>query len=158
MNKAQVYFTKVGKFLAIAMLALPVFLFVLASSSNAAAGINKTINFQGKVVNKTTGVNVANGTYAMTFVIYDKASGGTALWTENDSSVTVTDGIFRVALGATTAFPAGMNWNQDGLFLDITFNSEQMGTRVQLTAVPYALNAGQVAGLTVQDDSGNAST
>lgn len=157
MNKAQVYSTRVLKFLAIAIVALPVLLFVFVSPSLAAAGINKTINFQGKVVNKTAGTNVANNTYTMIFSIYDKPSGGTQLWTETDS-VTVTDGIFRVVLGAGTAFPANMNWNQNGLFLDITFNSEQMGSRVQLTAVPYAFNAGQVDGLTVQDSTTGASS
>src|ERR1035437_3309008 len=74
----------------------------------AATGINRTINFQGKLVNNSGGTNLANGTYSMTFAFYNHPTLGTTtagyLWKEvYTNSVTITDGIFRVALGSQTA-------------------------------------------------------
>jgi len=123
----------------------------------AAAGINKQVNFQGKLVN-SSGLNVADGTQTVVFAIYDQASSGTALWTESQS-VTTTDGIFSVRLGSVTPIPDDFNFNWDGLYLGVKVASDsEMTSRVRLTAVPYAFNAQKVAGLTVQDTSGNAST
>ncbi len=145
--------------------------FIVSSESQvlATAGINRQINFQGKVVNKTVGTNVTNGNYDFTFKIYDSASGGVLIWTENynttnGNQLTVTDGIFRAALGSVCTFSGGscqgntntaVDFNSDSLYLDITFNSETMGTRVRFTAVPYALNAEKVSGLTVTNNGTN---
>jgi hypothetical protein len=129
---------------------------------NAATGINRTINFQGKLVNNSAGTNVANTTYKMVFSLYNLPSGGTPLWSEtyqNTTAVPTVDGIFRVALGSQTAFPANFNFNWDGLYLGVTVGTDsEMTPRVQMASVPFAFNAQQVAGLTVQDDAGNAST
>src|SRR3989344_9268322 len=68
----------------------------------SAAGINQTINFQGKVVN-SDGTNVADGNYDFIFRLYKLSGGGVAQWTETwnsgTSQVAVNDGIFRAALG-----------------------------------------------------------
>lgn len=123
----------------------------------AAAGINQQINFQGKLVT-SSGLNVSNGSQTVVFTIYDRASGGTALWTESQS-VTTTDGIFSVQLGSVTPIPSTFNFNWDGLYLGIKVGADnEMTPRIRLAAVPYAFNAQKVAGLTVQDTSGNAST
>ena len=75
----------------------------LAPSANATAGINKQINFQGKLVDNN-GLNVANGTYSVIFTLYgQQAPGGTAIWTATDSVVIPNgDGIFQVPRGAVT--------------------------------------------------------
>ncbi|NTW26928.1 MAG: hypothetical protein HGA36_01245 [Candidatus Moranbacteria bacterium] len=116
-----------------------------ASDAKAAAGIFKQINFQGKVVNKTAGTNVANGNYDFTFVLYDAASGGATLWTETRTGanqVAVTDGIFQVNLGSVTALPATATLNVDNLYLGINFAGDgEMTTRMRFTAAPYAFNA-----------------
>lgn len=123
----------------------------------AAAGINQQVNFQGKLVT-SSGLNVSNGSQTVVFTIYDRASGGTALWTESQS-VTTTDGIFSVQLGSVTPIPSTFNFNWDGLYLGIKVGADnEMTPRIRLAAVPYAFNAQKVAGLTVQDTSGNAST
>lgn len=133
--------------------------FSFSADSIAAPGVNRTINFQGKVVNKTAGTNVTNGNYDFTFRLYDAAANGTLLWTENwtgGNQITVTDGIFRANLGSVTTFAsAGVDFNSDSLYLDISFNGETMGSRVRMTAVPYALNAEKVSGLTVTNNGGN---
>jgi len=129
----------------------------------AANGINRTINFQGKLVKNSDGTNVSNTSYTVTFALYNHPTAGNTtagyLWKEQQT-VTTVDGIFRVALGSSTAFPANFNFNWDGLYLGITVSpdSSEMTPRIQMAAVPFAFNAQQVAGLTVQDTSGNAST
>jgi len=119
----------------------------------AAAGINKIINFQGKLVDNT-GVNVTDGSRTVVFTLYDAASAGTTLWTESDT-VTTTDGIFRVFLGGVTVFPGSVDFNTDNIYLGIKVGSDaEMTPRVQFTAVPYAFNALKVSGLTVTNTSG----
>ncbi len=120
----------------------------------AATGILKQINFQGKVVNKTAGTNIADNNYSFTFTIYDAASGGTTLWTET-KSVEVKNGIFQTLLGSGTALPASIDFNTDNIYLGINFNSDgEMSPRVRFAAVPQAFNAQKVAGLTVTDTTG----
>lgn len=148
-----------AKTISILVLILMLFAVLLYSPSSAVAatGINQQINFQGKVVN-TDGTNVADGDYDFVFAIYTVDSGGSAIWTENrtgGNQVTVTDGIFRVALGEVTALPGSIDFNTDNIYLGITFNGDgEMSPRVQFTAVPYAFNALKVAGLTVTDTTG----
>src|SRR5690349_17666119 len=92
-----------------------------ASPVSAAAGINRTINFQGKIVNKTAGTNISDNSYNMTFKFYDAASNGTQLpsgspWSETQS-VSVTGGVFRVTLGSTTPIPTTLDFNSDSIYL-----------------------------------------
>lgn len=120
----------------------------------AATGVNQQINFQGKVVNKTTGTNVTNGTYTFIFRMYTVSSGGSAIWTES-KSLTVTNGIFQTNLGDTTALPGSVDFNTDNIYLGIEYNSDgEMSPRIRFTAVPYAFNALKVAGLTVSNTTG----
>jgi len=160
MQKLHFNFRHILLILAISTFLLSSFL-VFTQKTFAATGINRAINFQGRLVNNTTGLNVANGSYSVVFTLYNNptAGQGTALWTETQN-VTATDGIFRVALGSVTAIPANFNFNWDGLYLGIKVGADaEMTPRIQMAAVPFAFNAQQVAGLTVQDStSGAAST
>jgi hypothetical protein len=120
----------------------------------AAPGINNQIHFQGKVVNKTTGTNVVDGSYPFVFKIYSVSSGGTAIWTES-KSLTVANGIFQTYLGDTTALPASIDFNSDSLYLGVEYNTDgEMSPRVRFAAVPYAFNAAKVGGLTVTNTTG----
>lgn len=159
MLSARIYFTKIFGVFAIALLGLLFVSLAFTHEADAATGIRRTINFQGKLVDKVNGTNVANGSYSVVFSIYDVGSGGTALWSETQGSVSVTDGVFQVELGSSTAFPSDFNFNWDGRYLGVNVASDgEMTPRIRLTAAPYAFNAEKVAGLTVQDDAGNAST
>src|SRR5260221_4744950 len=115
-------------------------------SAQAATGINKQINFQGKLVDNN-GLNVADSTYSVVFSLYSGSSGGTAVWTETDS-VTTKAGIFQVALGANTVFPGNVDFNSDNLYLCIKVSTDaEMTPRVRFTAVPYAFNAAALDGV-----------
>jgi hypothetical protein len=131
---------------------------LFTSQASAAVGINKQINFQGKVVN-ADGTNVANGNYNFVFNLYSQqAPGGTAIWTETrtgGNQVPVTDGVFQVNLGEVTALPGSIDFNTDNIYLGVTFHTDsEMTPRVRFTAVPYAFNADKVRGLTVTDTTG----
>lgn len=133
--------------------------FFIQIPASAATGIYRTINFQGKVVNKTDSTNVTNGSYTFVFKLYDAdTGGGTQLpsgtpWSESQS-LTVTNGVFRATLGSVTPLPSTLDFNSDSIWLDVTFNGETFGSRVRLTAVPYAFNAEKVSGLTVTNTTG----
>ncbi len=131
------------------------------TQAQATAGINETINFQGKVTN-LNGTNVSNASYDFVFRLYKASSGGVAQWTETwnsgTSQVAVSDGVFRVALGTHSSI-SNLDWNDDAWYLSVEFNGDgEMDTRIRLTTAPYALNAKSVAGLTVQDSAGGADT
>ncbi len=123
----------------------------------AADGIYEAVNFQGKVVN-ADGTNVADGSYDFEFKLYNVGSGGTAAWTEtwdsaNCGQLDVADGTFQVELGSCTSFTN--DFNQDSWYLGVNFNSDgEMAPRIRFTAVPYAMNAKKVAGLTVTNTTG----
>lgn len=111
------------------------------------AGINPQINFQGKLTN-TNGTNVSNGTYSIVFSIYTVASGGSNIWTETQGSVTVTDGVFQVALGSVTSLPGSVDFNSDSLYLGIKVGADaEMSPRVRFTAAPYAFNSDRLGGI-----------
>ena len=127
----------------------------------ASAANPTTINFQGKVVN-ANGTNVTDGTYSFTFKLYSVASGGTAIWGETQTTVSVLSGVFQVNLGSTcslfitqtcsTFSNTAIDFNANpALYLGITFNGDaagEMTPRPQLQSVPYAFNADKVGGLT----------
>lgn len=151
--------------MAIAVFAALCSLWARAGTTQAATGINKQINFQGKLVN-ANGTNVANGNYNMEFKLYDAASGGTTLWTEtrlnnNSQGVAVTDGVFQVNLGSITSLPGSVDFNTDNIYLGINVGSTngtctpfsncspdgEMTPRIRFTAAPYAFNADALDGL-----------
>jgi hypothetical protein len=134
------------------------------SDRHADAATNSTINFQARLMNNSGSI-VSDGYYNVEFKVYDVSSGGSALWTEtyydsngvtagNDNRVRVANGYLTVSLGSQTAFPGTINWDQQ---LWITMNiggttqtatptwDGEMSPRLQLTAVPYAFRAGQLA-------------
>ncbi len=150
---------KAAILLVVAVLATVLFS-LLTHSSTATAANPTTMSFQGKVVN-ADGTNVTDGTYSFLFKLYTVGSGGSAVWTETQSSVTVTAGVFQVDLGSSCSFfvanacnnntPIDFNANP-ALYLGITFNSDpagEMNPRVQLQSVPFAFNADRVGGLQV---------
>jgi hypothetical protein len=130
-------------------LVVAVFLFV--PLGYATAGINQKINFQGKLVN-SSGLNVSDGNYDVVFTLYDDPSAGSTIWTETwnsgTSQVSVTDGIFRVALGTHSSM-ASVDFNQDALYLGVKVGADsEMTPRIRFTSVPYAFVA-----KTVVDDA-----
>ncbi len=113
----------------------------------AVAAINPLINFQGKLTNPD-GTNVTNGSYSVVFSIYNVSSAGSAIWTETQPTVSVTDGIFQVSLGSVTALPGSVDFNTSPLYLGVKVNADlEMTPRILFTAAPFAFNSDKLNGL-----------
>jgi hypothetical protein len=126
-----------------------------------ASGINKQINYQGKLLDPF-GQLVVDGTYQMKFSLYDAVTGGTTLWTASGTPplptaipVSVADGLFTVMLGDTSNTGGWQNelsnidWNVDALYLGVTVSPDvgEMTPRKRLGAVPQAFNSEQLQGM-----------
>ncbi|MDX2134924.1 MAG: hypothetical protein SFV52_09065 [Saprospiraceae bacterium] len=101
------------------------------------AQIDPTLSVQG-ILKKANGVAVDDGTYSITFRLYTQPTGGTALWSETQSSVEVSSGIYSATLGGVQPF-TGVTF--DTLYyLGVTVGSTELTPRVLLTSAPYALS------------------
>ena len=130
-----------------ALLSIAGFAAFFAVPFHTEAAINPQINFQGKLANPD-GTNVTNGTYSIVFSIYSVASGGTAVWTETQPSVTVADGIFQVSLGSVTTLPGSVDFNSNSLYLGVKVGADaEMTPRIQFTSTPYAFNSDKLGGI-----------
>src|SRR5688572_1769091 len=81
--------------------------------AEAAAGINRVLHYQGKL-SLTNSTAVSNGSYNMRFRIYAASSGGAHLWSETwdntTSRVTMTGGLFSIALGTHTTMTGSVDF------------------------------------------------
>lgn len=121
--------------------------FSVLATSVASAAINNKISFQGKLTN-TDGTNVANGTYSIAFSLYTVSSGGSAIWTETQGSVQITDGIFQVNLGSVTSLPGSVDFNSGDIYLGVKVGADpEMSPRILFTASPYSFNSDKLGGI-----------
>lgn len=115
-----------------------------ASQSQPTEGAPNLINYSGNL-SDAAGNPVPDGTYMITFNVYDSAIGGINLWTSTSRPVTTSGGIFSYVLGSF--FPLPHLFDSD-LFLDttrylgITVGADpEMSPRTRFTSVPYAIKA-----------------
>jgi len=112
--------------------------------STAFAVTPTAMNFQGLLAD-TSGVPVADGSYSVTFRIYDDPNAGSTVWSESQSVVT-TDGLFNVVLGSISAIQnAVFAGSFRYLGVQVGANPE-MAPRTRLVTVPYAFRTGSVDG------------
>ena len=94
--------SKTGSVQNIVLFSLP---FILLLVQIVFAGVNasapNTLSFNGRLVNQSTGINV-NGFANFTGKIYNAASGGTALFTEDYNNTFVDRGVFSLLIGKTS--------------------------------------------------------
>ncbi|HHS50795.1 MAG TPA: hypothetical protein ENN07_06735 [candidate division Zixibacteria bacterium] len=103
------------------------------------AEIPRKINYQGKLAD-ADGIGIEDDVN-MVFSLFAGPTGGTPLWTETHSGVSVQKGLFDVLLGSVTAFPEALRFDAP-YWLEITVDGDIMRPRVQFYSVPYALSAG----------------
>ena len=95
------------------------------------------MNFQGKATDKS-GVPL-NGTYNLTFSIYDSEIGGSPKWTETQPNIPISNGIFQVQLGSVT--PLNLPFDET-YWISIAINTDgEMSPRTKLVSVGYAVMA-----------------
>jgi len=100
------------------------------------------LNFQGRLA-KPDGNPLPNGTYTVTFRLYDANVAGTVKWAEQVGSVAVKNGTFACLLGRILPLnDAHLNGNT---WLEIQVNEEEpLFPRQRLVSVAYALKANTV--------------
>lgn len=122
--------------------------------ASAAVSPSRIVIYQGRLLNSNN-VPVSDATASMSFALYTAASGGTCLWSNNDSAcasvvartVTLTSGLFSEPLGDTNvgtpyaAIPATVFANNSGVFLEVIVNGETLTPRKQMFAAPFAINS-----------------
>jgi hypothetical protein len=97
------------------------------------------VNYQG--VLKDSGGNPLTGTYSITFSLYSVSTGGTALWTETQGSVSVSNGLFSVLLGSVTPLTPS-EFSGTDRWLGVTVGGDpEMTPRQRIASVPYALKS-----------------
>ncbi len=111
-----------------------------------------TLPYQGRLTDSNG--NPVNAAQAMTFRLYNIASGGTALWQEAWPAVQVSDGLFNVLLGSTAPITPTLFAENNSLWLGITVGTDtEMAPRMQVGSVPFAFQASRAFGLSAADGS-----
>lgn len=133
------------------------------NTQTATAATNNTLNFQARLM-QASGAIVPDGTYNVEFKIYNAVSSSgssqgsctgdaACKWVETrtgGNKISVTNGYLTANLGSISTLPA-IDWDQE-LWLTMNIGGTgspgwdgEMSPRLKLTAVPYALSAGQLA-------------
>lgn len=127
-------------------LAVPVAaLFALCAAASALT-LPQKISFQGKLLDPSTNAPKA-GPATLTLSIYNVPSGGAPLYTETQSNVPLTNGVFAVQLGTGTALFRDL-FAGASAYLGVTVSGDpggEMAPRSQLVMSPYAFTASQLS-------------
>ncbi len=119
---------------------------VVKYARNLANNIPNTMNVEGKITNSTNG-NL-NGTYNITFKIYDAATSGNLLWWENHNETHVNNGVFSAILG--TIKTLNLTWAEP-YYLELEVEGETMSPRINLSSSPYSKSADRSFNLSCTD-------
>ncbi len=140
-----------GAIAAIAVTALVMNVAQIVRAGGGAAGVAPSVpsvmSYQGVLSDPGTGAAVADGNYNMSFIIYDAAAAGTALWEEptvGSVPVAVSGGLFTHLLGSTEPLTSTVFASGD-TYLQVFVNGETLSPRQPITTVAYALIAEQAA-------------
>ena len=90
---------------------------------------------------QASGGIAADGDYIMSFGLYDKDKGGTALWQEGPLLVVAKGGVFHIDLGAKTPVQAAMLASAPQIWLSVSVGSDAELPRKPLHSVAFSLRA-----------------
>ncbi len=89
-------------------------------------------------VQSVSGAPVDNGTYSMTFRLYETETGGTPVWSETQPAVQVTGGLYSTSLGSVTPLTAPFN---TVYYMGVSVSgADELIPRARLTSSPYAMS------------------
>jgi hypothetical protein len=103
-------------------------------------------NFQGKLIDPATN-NPRTGLTSLTFKVYNVATGGSALYTETQSNIALSNGVFTVQIGTLTALPRELFLGATA-YLGVTVVGDaggEMSPRQPFATSPYAFTANQLS-------------
>src|SRR3989338_2584153 len=149
------------------ILTVVLMLFVQGLLPAFAVSAPNIISYQGRILT-TAGAPVTASSASIIFRLYSASSGVPCLWSNCSAScatatamtVTLTDGLFSVNLGDTSASFAAIG---DSIFvvnatvyLGLTINTEALTPLRQIVAAPYALNAENLDGYDSSQSGGTS--
>ncbi|MFT7621236.1 MAG: hypothetical protein ACI9WU_000397, partial [Myxococcota bacterium] len=105
-----------------------------------ALALPTTLPIQG-VLRDGNGSKAPDGTYELSFAMFDAASGGESLWVET-SSVAVANGVFLASLGAETPLEPSLFATQSALWMEMSVDGDPPLPRWSLGAEAFAFHAG----------------
>lgn len=112
--------------------------FLILAASTVHAQIDKRLSVQG-LLKKASGVAVNDGTYSITFKLYDQETGGTALWSDV-LPTEVVSGIYSATLGRAGNTLDALPFDQM-YYLGVSVgSSSEILPRTPLTSAPYSLS------------------
>ncbi|USN53968.1 MAG: hypothetical protein H6760_02250 [Candidatus Nomurabacteria bacterium] len=115
------------------------------------ASVPNLLTYQGYLED---GGQAANGSYNVTFLLYDQASGGTSLWEEVQTGLAVQDGLMQSYLGRITPLPSNLD-EIETLYLSVVVQGDTLQSRTELASVPYAFRAKLSEHAVYADSAGN---
>ena len=114
------------------------------SAGTALAQVPSIISYQG------VDPSNPNATIPVKTTLYDAASGGSSVWTEQQNATTDNTGMFSILMGSTgTATPTPLsevNWNRP-LWLELEIGGTTISPRTELSTSPYAFGAAEAFGI-----------
>lgn len=124
-------FTVLGAVLAVATMAGALWASTLSSHY-----VPETVNYQGYLTD--SGGDPISGTVTLNFSIWDASSGGSSVWNETHTGVSVVGGYFSVLLGSEGT-PLGPDYFKGTpRYLQVTYDGTTFPRQV-FASVPYAL-------------------
>jgi hypothetical protein len=118
--------------------------FILFSS--VLADVPRVINYQGRVTD-SDGNPLTDGTYEMTFTIWDDPTAtdpGNITWASGPQTVQTVDGLFSYLLGSSEPYLTADIFEDSLCWLGIKIGEDpELSPRTKLATVPYAFRAQQ---------------
>ena len=104
--------------------------------STTYAAVPRLLDYQGRLTDSAG--KPLEGTYNLTFRIFDQETAGNLLWEETHSGVVIQKGVFGVLLGSITNFDLAFD---KPYFLEIKVNDEVMSPRLRIASSGYAIRS-----------------
>ena len=124
---------------------------LLMMAGPALAAIPDEITFQGRILQNGSPVT---GFKDLHLELYTASSGGTLLWTEDQTVECDGNGIYTVQLGSQSAIPASLFIDNDSVWLQVTVDGPggtALSPRQLLSLAPYARRADRLDGYDSSD-------
>lgn len=119
---------------------LALMLSLAVAVSAQAAGTPGTISFVARLADNGQPIV---GAHDFELALYDMQTGGTAVWTESRTGVTVpSDGILYLDLGSVTPLDATV-FGGTKKYLEVTIDGQITTPRIVIESTPYAIRAGE---------------
>jgi hypothetical protein len=116
---------------------------IVSAPTLSAQAQGTAFTYQGRL---NDGATPANGSYDLTFALYDAASGGTQQGnTLTNATTTVSNGLFTVTLDFGNQFPGADRWLEIGVATNGGGAFATLAPRQQLMSTPYAIQAASAA-------------